>query len=35
VVGVAFSCQEVAELPAEAHDQRLDAVVTERGYRRW
>ncbi|MBZ0151848.1 MAG: 5-formyltetrahydrofolate cyclo-ligase [Planctomycetes bacterium] len=35
VVGVAFSCQEVAELPADAHDQRLDAVVTERCYRRW
>lgn len=35
VVGVAFSYQEVAELPAESHDHRLDAVVTELGFRRW
>ena len=32
-VGFAYSAQEVAELPADATDQRLDAVVTEAGYR--
>ena len=26
----AFSCQEVDEIPAEPHDQALDAVITER-----
>jgi 5-formyltetrahydrofolate cyclo-ligase len=30
-VGFAFSAQEVAEVPTEATDQRLDAVVTEKG----
>jgi 5-formyltetrahydrofolate cyclo-ligase len=30
-IGVAFSFQEVVEVPAEPHDQPLDAVVTERG----
>jgi len=34
VVGVAFACQLVADVPMDAHDRRLDAVVTERGYRR-
>jgi 5-formyltetrahydrofolate cyclo-ligase len=34
VVGVAFSCQEAEAVPLEPHDRRLDAVVTERGYRR-
>jgi 5-formyltetrahydrofolate cyclo-ligase len=29
VVGVSFSCQEVPEIPDEAHDQRLDFVITE------
>lgn len=33
VVGVAFSCQEIAAIPSEAHDHRLDAIVTEVGYR--
>ena len=33
VVGVAFACQEVAGIPREAHDHRLDAIVTEAGYR--
>jgi 5-formyltetrahydrofolate cyclo-ligase len=33
VVGIAFACQEVPALPAEPHDRRLDAAVTERGYR--
>jgi 5-formyltetrahydrofolate cyclo-ligase len=32
-IGVAFAGQEVEELPREAHDQRLDAIVTERGVR--
>jgi 5-formyltetrahydrofolate cyclo-ligase len=30
-VGFAYSAQEVAEVPVEATDQPLDAVVTERG----
>ena len=30
LVGVAFSVQEVAAIPAEAHDARLDWIVTER-----
>ncbi|MGH8518076.1 MAG: 5-formyltetrahydrofolate cyclo-ligase [Panacagrimonas sp.] len=34
-VGYAFAMQEVPELPREAHDQRLDAVCTERGLRRF
>lgn len=29
-VGLAFSAQEVASVPASAHDQRLDFVMTER-----
>lgn len=32
-VGLAYSAQEVDELPCEATDQRLDAVVTEEGAR--
>jgi 5-formyltetrahydrofolate cyclo-ligase len=30
-VGFAFSAQEVAEVPTDATDQRLDVVVTEKG----
>lgn len=30
-VGLAFAAQEVAEVPAGPHDQRLDWIVTERG----
>ncbi len=30
-VGVAFAAQEVAAVPTEPHDERLDAVLTERG----
>lgn len=30
LVGVAFSVQEVARIPAEPHDVRLDCVVTEK-----
>lgn len=33
VVGIAFACQEVSEVPLEPHDRRLDAIVTERGWR--
>jgi len=32
VLGLAYSAQEVDELPAEAHDERLDAILTETGY---
>ncbi len=32
-VGFAFAAQEVAEVPVDATDQRLDAVVTEMGVR--
>jgi 5-formyltetrahydrofolate cyclo-ligase len=28
-IGVGFSVQEVPEIPAEPHDQRLDFVLTE------
>jgi 5-formyltetrahydrofolate cyclo-ligase len=34
-VGYAFALQEVASVPAAAHDVALDAVVTERGVRRF
>lgn len=30
-VGFAFAAQEMAEVPIDAFDQRLDAVVTEKG----
>ncbi|WP_117191811.1 5-formyltetrahydrofolate cyclo-ligase [Rhizobium terrae] len=33
LIGIAFDCQEVASVPAEPHDIRLDAVLTESGYR--
>ena len=32
-VGFAFAVQEVAEVPTEPTDQRLDAIVTEQGLR--
>jgi 5-formyltetrahydrofolate cyclo-ligase len=32
VLGLAFSGQEVAQLPDEPHDQRLDAILTETDY---
>jgi 5-formyltetrahydrofolate cyclo-ligase len=34
-VGYAFAAQEVDAVPVDAFDQRLDAVVTERGVRRF
>jgi 5-formyltetrahydrofolate cyclo-ligase len=33
VVGLAYAGQEVDAIPMEPHDQRLDAVLTEAGYR--
>lgn len=30
--GVAFDCQVTADVPHEAHDERMDAVVTARGF---
>lgn len=32
-IGFAFAAQEVDEVPIDAYDQRLDAVVTEKGVR--
>ena len=32
VLGLAYAGQEVAELPDEAHDERLDAILTETDY---
>ena len=32
VLGLAYAGQEVAKVPAEPHDQRLDAILTETGY---
>jgi 5-formyltetrahydrofolate cyclo-ligase len=33
VLGLAYAGQEVERVPAEPHDQRLDAILTEMGYR--
>lgn len=33
VVGLAYSAQALPEIPMEPHDQRLDAILTETGYR--
>jgi 5-formyltetrahydrofolate cyclo-ligase len=32
VLGLAYAGQEIEEVPAEPHDQRLDAILTETGY---
>jgi 5-formyltetrahydrofolate cyclo-ligase len=32
VIGLAFACQEVKRAPTAAHDQALDAILTESGY---
>lgn len=32
-IGLAFAVQEVAKVPTDAYDQRLDMIVTERGAR--
>jgi len=31
-LGLAYAGQEYADLPLQPHDQRLDAILTERGY---
>ena len=31
--GVAFAGQEVAELPTDAHDAKLDGILTETGFK--
>lgn len=33
LIGIAFDCQEVPSVPAEPHDVRLDAILTESGLR--
>lgn len=33
LIGIAFDCQEVASVPDEPHDIRLDGVLSESGYR--
>ena len=33
LIGVAFSTQEVEEVPMESHDRYLDGIITENGYR--
>ncbi len=35
LVGLAFECQQVDELPARSHDVPLDLLITERGPRRF
>lgn len=32
ILGLAYAGQEVAEIPMEPHDERLDAILTEAGY---
>jgi len=34
-IGIAFAGQEVERLPRDARDEKLDAVVTEEGFRRF
>jgi 5-formyltetrahydrofolate cyclo-ligase len=34
-IGIAYAEQEIGFIPAEAHDRTLDAVLTERGLRRF
>ena len=33
LIGIAFSVQEVEEVPMEGHDRVLDGIITENGYR--
>jgi len=35
LIGLAFCAQEVEDIPAEAHDIPLDAVLTEKHYRKF
>jgi 5-formyltetrahydrofolate cyclo-ligase len=32
-LGLAYAAQEIARIPVEPHDQRLDAILTEKSYR--
>ncbi|MEM9332440.1 MAG: 5-formyltetrahydrofolate cyclo-ligase [Pseudomonadota bacterium] len=32
LIGMAFDCQEIDHVPVEAHDQPLDAMLTESGF---
>jgi 5-formyltetrahydrofolate cyclo-ligase len=34
VIGLAYAGQQIARAPREAHDQPLDAILTENGYHR-
>jgi 5-formyltetrahydrofolate cyclo-ligase len=34
-IGIAFAGQEVSSIPAEAHDRRLDGILTEHGLKRF
>jgi len=34
-IGIAFAGQEVAQLPRQDHDQKLDGIVTEQGLRQF
>lgn len=34
LIGLAFDCQQVDNVPVEDHDQPLEAVITESGYRK-
>ena len=34
VIGLAFSIQEIAAVPGGPHDQKIDAILTDKGYRR-
>ena len=35
LIGIAFSCQEVARVPDEPHDVRIPEILTENGLRRF
>lgn len=35
LIGIAFDCQEVPQVPFEPHDVALDAIVTESGFRKF
>jgi len=30
IIGLAFSCQEVAAVPAERHDMPMNCIITEK-----
>jgi 5-formyltetrahydrofolate cyclo-ligase len=32
VIGLAYAGQQIERVPREAHDQPLDAILTETGY---